>query len=444
MRSALSTDKKTVILSTLFMLIYLSALTQENTLWSRYGVGDPVPSVNIVNRGMGYVAAAYSDQQTVNFSNPASYSYFGKQRAILDLGIDFQSRNTRDNTNEQSRFNNIIIPYLAAGFQLKGEKRKRNWGIAFGLRPVTRVSYNIETRGRFGGDSIINIYEGNGGTYQAFAGTAIGIKNFSIGMNWGYRFGSKDYASRVILINDTINNRYTSGQKEVKNNFGGVFGELGIQYQINISEKTKLNLGAFGSLSSKMNVISREKISTFLGSGTGSSDLLLDSVSSKDNISGQMIYPGYTGFGFTYERIAKSHLMIGADYTSQNWEAYRFFDQPDILANSWQIKTGVQWIPNAKSNSGKLTGMIIYRAGFIFSQEPFIQNGNVKSYGFTVGTGIPIKKYSYAEYNRNNIINLAFEFGRRGSSSNIIQENYLRLALSASLSDIWFIKSKYD
>lgn len=444
MRSALSTDKKTVLLLSLFILTYISALTQENTPWSRYGIGDPVPSVNIVNRGMGYVAAAYNDQQTINFANPASYSYFGKQRAILDLGIDFHSRNTRDNSNEKSRFNNIIIPYIAAGFQLKGEKRKRNWGAAFGLRPVTRVSYNIETRGRFGGDSIINNYEGNGGTYQAFAGTAVAFKNISIGMNWGFRFGSKDYTTRVILINDSVNNRYTSGKTEVKNNFGGVFGELGIQYQINISEKTKLTLGAFGSLSSKMNVTSQERISTFFGSNTGGSELVVDSVSNKDNISGQMIYPGNTGFGFVYNRIAKSHLMIGVDYTSQNWGAYRFLDQPDVLANAWQIKTGVQWIPDARSSSGKLAGMIIYRAGFIFSQEPFVQNGNINSYGFTLGTGIPIKKYSYAEYNKNNIINLAFEFGRRGNASNIIRENYIRLAVSASLSDIWFIKSKYD
>ena len=68
----------------------IPAFSQDNSPWSRYGLGDITPSSNIVSRGMGHAAAAYSDFQTINFVNPASYSRFGAQRAILGPGFRYQ------------------------------------------------------------------------------------------------------------------------------------------------------------------------------------------------------------------------------------------------------------------------------------------------------------------------------------------------------------------
>ena len=51
-----------------------AVFAQENSPQSRYGLGDIVPKANIVSRGMGGIAAGYSDYQSVNFINPASYS----------------------------------------------------------------------------------------------------------------------------------------------------------------------------------------------------------------------------------------------------------------------------------------------------------------------------------------------------------------------------------
>jgi hypothetical protein len=36
------------------------------------------------------------------------------------------------------------------------------------------------------------------------------------------------------------------------------------------------------------------------------------------------------------------------------------------------------------------------------------------------------------------------ELGQRGNSSSIVKENFFRLAVGFSMSDIWFIKRKYD
>ena len=47
-------------------------LAQDNSPYSRYGIGDLVPSTNIANRSMGGISAGYTDYLSVNFNNPAS------------------------------------------------------------------------------------------------------------------------------------------------------------------------------------------------------------------------------------------------------------------------------------------------------------------------------------------------------------------------------------
>ena len=94
-----------------FVVLILAAVSpvfsQDNSPYSRYGIGDLVPSTNIVNRGMAGVSAGYIDNMAINFSNPASYSSFqayrekkskklSSGRAVLDLGLNFENRTLRE------------------------------------------------------------------------------------------------------------------------------------------------------------------------------------------------------------------------------------------------------------------------------------------------------------------------------------------------------------
>jgi hypothetical protein len=445
MQSASTTAKRFFSILFLSGFVATTALSQDNSPWSRYGLGDLMPSVNIASRGMGHTAAAYSDMQTINFINPASYSKFGMQRSILDVGIDINNRTISNNRGASYSSANAYIPYLAGGFQLKGEKSKTNWGLAFGLRPLTKVSYNIETGQKIpAGDSIIYNYEGNGGTYQAFLGTAIGIKNFSIGVNGGYRFGSKDYTTRAILLNDTAPSRYTSGQKIIRNNFGGAFLEAGIQYQLNFDKKTALHLGAYGSIQTPMNATRDELYESYFLAGEAGNPVRIDSVSETRDIKGKIQYPSYYGFGILFDRVDKGRLNVALDYVLYNWREYRYYGGTDFLQNSWQVKAGAQYLPNVSGTGKTFWSNVLYRAGFHVTREPFIIDGNMNSYGFTLGAGLPIRKFSYAEINRSNVVNAALEMGQRSNRNSLLRENYFRLAVSFSLSDIWFIKRKYD
>ncbi len=137
-----------------FFSVFSGTITmaQDNSPYTRYGIGDLVPSTNINTRGMGGISAAYIDNYglSINFNNPASYSHFiaAKEaksnkvtsgRAILDIGMNFESRTLREQNNP-TKFvaSNALFSHVQVGVPLK-----KNWGISFGLRPVSSISYKI-------------------------------------------------------------------------------------------------------------------------------------------------------------------------------------------------------------------------------------------------------------------------------------------------------------
>src|SRR5215207_580115 len=92
-----------IICTVLSLLFIQNLFSQENSPYSRYGLGDIVPNTNIVNRGMGGISAGYVDVLSINYNNPASYSNFQTQslagtkkvasgRVLLDVGINYDSR----------------------------------------------------------------------------------------------------------------------------------------------------------------------------------------------------------------------------------------------------------------------------------------------------------------------------------------------------------------
>ena len=61
-----------------------TALAQENSPYSRYGLGDLTPNHNMFTRGMGGISAATNDNRSINFTNPASLSNLAL--TLFDLG----------------------------------------------------------------------------------------------------------------------------------------------------------------------------------------------------------------------------------------------------------------------------------------------------------------------------------------------------------------------
>lgn len=418
--------------------------SQENSPYSRYGIGDIVPKSNIVSRGMGGIAAGVSDYQSINFVNPASYANL--RSTIFEIGAEADTR-TLKSLNPPSRFSatNASMSYLQLAFPIKMKKANKKdvfWGMNIGLRPVSKINYKILQLSR-GVDSIATLNEGTGGVSQAYLGTAISIKHFNLGVNGGYMFGNKDYSTGITLLNDSV--QYAQSNTAIKSNFGGLFINGGMQYDFRIKNKktkkeTVLRFGAYGSLKQSMSA-TRDKIVETVQYDASGSKIRIDSVFTSGQ-KGTVIYPATIGAGVSYQTL---NWLFGADFETTKWQDYRFFDQPDLVQNSWKIRVGTEYYP-LKDNTpyGKYFNFVKYRFGFYYGPDYINVNNKLPEYGISLGAGFPLKlRKSYYE-TQTSMLNTAIEFGSRGDKNSNLRESTLKISVGLSLSDLWFGRAKYQ
>jgi hypothetical protein len=381
---------------------------------------------------MGGVGAAYYDYSTVNFLNPASYARL--QATSLDIGVELATRTLRS-VNPPRKFSAYSpqISYVQLGIPLK---KTGGWGMNIGLRPITRINYKIEQVERLDGvDSIRTVYEGSGGAYEAYVGTGLTLfKGFSVGVNVGYLFGSKDYSTRRYFLNDSV--FYYPSNYETKANYGGVLINGGIQYTAKLSKKSWLRLGAHGNMQQKFNASRDYLKETFTNNASGSTTTI-DTIEFVQDASGKVEYPASYGFGIIYDKLGK--WMIGVDYNTQQWSNYRFFNEADEVRDSYSWHVGGQLFPKGGKN---YWANVSYRAGFSFGTDYINVDKDMPRWSASIGIGLPMRKPAYS--NQFSVINTAFEFGQRGDKNSLVRENFFQLAIGLSLSDIWFVKRKYD
>ena len=341
-----------------------AAFSQDNSPYSRYGIGDITPSTHIIGRAMGGISAGYNDLLSINFNNPASFASFQtfrelkskkivSGRALLDIGINFENR-TLQAPAPAAKFgaSNALFSYVQLGVPLK-----TNWGLSFGLRPVSRISYQINSLERLKDpntqlpiDSALTQYQGDGGAYLASIGTGFKIGHLSLGINGGYLFGKKDYKTKRIIINDTVD--YKQANYETSTSFGNLHFSIGTQYKLQLNKGVTMTLGAYGNWGQQLNA-SKDIIRETYTYDATIGDTRLDSVYDQRDIKGKILYPASFTVGFVTEKAAKGKKggwLFGIDFTQQSWTNYRFYGQPDSLQNSWQLRAGGELRPAQKRN----------------------------------------------------------------------------------------------
>jgi hypothetical protein len=464
-------SSRTAFLILCFSLLFLNTKTlsaQDNSPYSRYGIGDLVPPTHIINRGMGGINAAYNDYLSINFNNPASYSSFQSimeqkskkmvmGRAILDVGVNIESRTLNEpSSGKKFSSNNALFSYVQVGMPLKN-----NWGLSFGLRPLSRINYNIIQSGPLlnpqTGDTIeknsSTVYTGDGGAYMVSLGTGFSLfdkikgenmnQKLSIGFNGYYIFGSKDYSTRRSLLNDTV--IYYQANYETKSTIGDFYLDGGIQFKtpLNVSKKISLTVGAFGALRQNLNVRQDVLRETFVYDAN-LGNVRLDSVSDHRDVPGKMLLPTNYTIGFIIQKPTvinkEGGWLIGADFTKQNWDKYQFYGQKDSIKNSWLLKVGAQL--NAVPKRGYFSN-VSYRFGLFVGPDYVRVKNKLPQFGGSIGFGLPIAVSRQAQY-QVSLINLALEYGKRGNDKNMLKESTFRFSIGFSLSDFWFIKRKYD
>ncbi len=461
--SALSLSR--YALTTILIAFIFPAFSQDNSPYTRYGIGDLVPSTNINSRGMGGISAGYLDPYglTINFNNPASYVGFqatpepkskrklAAGRAVLDVGINFDNRTLQEPGNpEKFKASNALFSHVQVGMPVS-----QRWGISFGIRPMSRISYKI---GRFERlvdpitsqpiDSAYTQYQGDGGTYLASGGVAVKLVNkekqlLSLGANVGYFFGSKDYSTKRTFVNDTV--EYYRANFESESTFGNFFVTGGLLYRSQIKKNLSLTVGAYGNLRRNLNATQDIIRETFYADPT-LGDVQLDSVSIQKDIKGKVIYPASFTAGFTIEKLPeqkKGGWLLGVDFQQTNWDDYRFYGQVDSVKNKWELRVGGELYPVPTKN---YFSYVRYRAGFFVGPDYISIKNKLPLYGLSLGLGLPLSNQGmrYGTPNQSTMVNVSLEYIRRGNNDNVLRENMFRFSLGFSLTDLWFIKRKYD
>ena len=423
-----------------------AVFAQENSPYSRYGLGDIVPKTNIVSRGMGGIAAGYSDYQSVNFTNPASYSNL--KTTIFEFGLETDTR-TLKSISPAARYTatNTIISYIQLGFPIKlknANKKGIFWAMNMGLRPVTKINYKISEKQKLPGlDSVKKIFEGSGGLNQVYLGTSLSIKHFSFGLNGGYMFGNKDYSSQLSFLSDSV--QYARSNAQTNSNFGGLFMNGGIQYEFILKNKKSkresiLRFGAYGNLKQSMSA-TRDVMAETVYFDPNGEKFKIDSIYEK-HTNGTVVYPASLGVGVTYQTL---NWLFGLDFENTQWQDYRFFGQSESVQKSWKLRVGTEYFP-LKENTPfkKYFNFVRYRFGFYYGPDYIKVTNTLPEFGLSFGGAFPLKlRKSYYE-TQNSILNAAIEFGSRGDSKTNFRENTVRFSFGFSLSDLWFGRAKYQ
>ena len=189
------------------MSLTMTLLSQanDNSPYSRFGIGEITDNNFNHSRQMGGLGASYIDGYHINIVNPASYSFLNA--TAFDFGV-FAKRTWLTENNTTNKIWSGNLDYLSLAFPLRnpinevydGVKKDYKLGMSFTLMPHSFVNYNIVSV-----DSLAETgpftrnYVGSGGSYKFMWGNALKYKNVSAGVNLGYLFGKLQYAGCVVF-----------------------------------------------------------------------------------------------------------------------------------------------------------------------------------------------------------------------------------------------------
>lgn len=425
------------ILVTLLLLTSVTILAQRtnSSPYSYFGIGEEFSNTTVEQSSMGGIGVAFSHYKYLNFTNPAAYSdlrYTTYVFGMLNTDLTVTSSTTKQNVNSTS------LSYVALAFPLS-----KKAGFSLGLQPVSSVGYSLKNSltDSSGSISEISIFSGNGGISRGYASFGIKVyKGLSLGIEADYSFGNIDNS----IINQRNNVSLATKYKEVTHIKGGSV-KLGAQYNKELKNKLVVNAGATLKFGNSLNVTGNDYLYSLTFGSTGSE-------SPKDTVSTSII-------NGKFNLPLKATLGVGIGkfdkwYAGLEYEKQDAFTTTNLLTNtngayrygsSNRISLGGFYLPKVNSISSYFD-RITYRAGVRFEKTGLLVDGTgtntnftpIDDFGISFGLGLPLKRLS--------TVNLGFEFGKRGTTTNnLIKENYFNFRLSLSLTDTnWFQKRKID
>jgi len=429
--------KKSLLTSALIIFSIFAQAQSISTYspYSRYGVGQIPTRGFAATKAMGGVSQAVRNPYGINYLNPASYTAQDTMSFILDFGFE-TGASTLESQGQSVKNGFGGIHHIAISFPIT-----KWWGSSLGLVPYSQVGYQIKhyetneyllaTIGR-----IKYYHSGNGGINQAYFGNAFKpFKNFSIGFNLSYFFGSLDYTNKTIFPNNKPEYGNITETRSIS--VQDIALSIGTQYTLNLDNEKKSSL-TFGLTLDNENKIRAKRI-YFSKLNLGS---YADTIAYKDSAYGHITFPNNLSVGIAYN--LKNKLFASLEYSNQNWTNASFLGVTKpltsakfSLTNAKFYRFGMEYTPNKYDLKNYLKRMS-YRVGAHYANTYMKFDGHqINEFAVSAGIGLPFRN--------NTKFNIGYEWGTRGTTNyGLIKENFSIVSLSLTFYDFWFIKRKYN
>ena len=398
--------------------ITASAQTGTSSPYSRFGLGDLQGNVFPEYNALGGGVTALSNSNSVNPSNPASYTSFRANSFLFSTGGLHKTTRIQNTTDKQIA-NNSAFSHLTIAFPIS-----RKLGASIGMLPYSNIGYTLNARN----DTASMTYSGDGGISKVYFGGAYEpFKGFSLGVNASYLFGGLNRRKKL----DYDDESYFDARSNSSINLKGYYYELGLMYKKELANEKQVTFGLTANNNSSIRAKRTNIVETIAGANEIIKDTALSSVE-----WGDINLPQYISAGISY-RDGEKWLLI-ADYSMQNWADYALLGESDGLSNSMRLSGGMQYTPEFNSVT-KYYKRMQYRLGAAYSNTPLLLNDTqLKEMSVSFGFGIPVRK-SRTKYD------VSLTLGQRGTTdNNLIKEQFIKFGLSVSYDGIWFVKRKYD
>lgn len=404
-----------------FVSMPLSAQNNTNSPYTRFGYGQLFDGGFGRSQGMGGISYGLRSNKTINPMNPASYSSIDSTSLLFDVGVSGLLSNFSAEGKSTSKFTGNL-EYLGLQFPVT-----RWMGVSVGMMPFSTVGY------QFGftdstqmpnptTDSVYSRYSqtfsGSGGISQVYLGLSFDLfKRLSIGINGYYMFGTIDnyrYLNPTVTDgNPSYETMYTS-TLHIRN----FNTRIGLQYHQPLKNNQELVIGAVYEFQTKM-------------SGDFSSSMV--GVDSVNTATAELFdLPNVYGLGLTY--MLDNRLLVGADFTYQEFAKARYFGRTDSLNNRMKVSVGAEY--THRPTGMRYIDRMSWRLGANYSNSYINVGGqSTRDFAITCGVGFPLRTIK-------SVINLNFEYGKIGTNNySMINERYFKFGLNVALNELWFFKT---
>lgn len=411
--------------SLIAILLLLSFTFGFAGVFELYGIGKVGLNYSVSSLGRGKSSTAYSDSLTINLQNPANLAFIKKAGLEMSVHTGHNAIIGTGNTDNNTGFSYGMIKFPLS----------RKGGFALGLTPLTssHASYRIN-------DELNDYYEtatSVGNIYAATLGIGYSFFNksqLSIGASADYLIGGYNISKEM----DFESNSFSDVLIETDEGFSGWKFTGGI----NVKPFKSLSLGFSYSY---VNNSSRRQIINYMTSGSYFYSFI-DTV----EYNNTKVFPNRLSVGLAFMPLPRYIFTV-------NWMQYQFVDlASDFSFNPFYDDSQIMPFNHygfGFERKGILSEYVpfhqslTYRGG-LFYEEQYMANSQgipVKTYGLTLGMGIPFTKYQnrvdaafVVEYNKGTI------YEEAGIAPIDVSEFVFHFNLSITIAENWFnTRGKY-